>query len=88
MFTQISNTHNGYIVKVYTQYNSTLPEWHSIINFGNRQSDAIEFEHLYLQNLSWSDIHKMIADYQEKDICMLKNVGGEIRYIKESNNNK
>jgi len=80
MRAQISNTSLGYVVEVYMESGVIYDygRWHPIINFGDRQSDAIEFVEWHFENLDLSFIKRRIADYDPNNLYKIEIKSGKI----------
>ena len=74
MLAQILNSYYGYIIEVWADFDaSNYYRWYPIINFGNRQSDAIEFVRYKLDDLEWSFIRRRAKDFNSAKLYKLDN---------------
>lgn len=64
---QVSNTHDGYIVKVYivNDFSGLAGNWRPLRNFGDRQGDAIDFKNIDCPNLSNAVINMLIKNFDK-----------------------
>ncbi len=66
MLTQIANKTEGYVVQVLCQLAGEVYEtWHSVMNFGDRQGDALIFKSEDLPKLPEGALKLMIKNYNK-----------------------
>lgn len=61
---QVSNTSDGYVVKAFVYMTDRYRQWKPLRNFGDRQSDALEFCHHDCSRLSEQDLSLLIKNYK------------------------
>lgn len=64
---QIENTHNGFVVSAFCcDTPSTYWQWKPLRNFGDRQSDTIEFKHRDCPKLNEFSLKNLINSYDKE----------------------
>lgn len=76
----INNNNNGYVVAVLITCNDGLERYKPIINFGDRQGDAIEFVAYDIEKFSYATIAARVKSYKEDD--KYKRVGS-CKYVRQ-----
>lgn len=70
---QVSNTPEGYVVEGFVYMPDGSRKWKSLRNFGDRQSDALEFCHRDCPKLSELSISSLVKMYNSN-----------VKYIRKS----
>lgn len=65
---QISNTPDGYVISVWLETEPGLRQWLPILNFGDRQGDAMFFCEAFLDQIEEKRIREMARNYNPKVI--------------------